>query len=217
MSLDSCRKRILDRLTRSVFDQKVIDNQYRGVWAEFMVADALGERCQVVSHGWHPWDLQIGDSKSEFPNRIRIQIKNTARIQTWRRPEDAPSKCQWELKMRKKPAYFERDNPGVSCEDYGYLCDLFVLCHHPLEDPDAVDHRDPSQWHFYLVPVTPDHSIFPVKPMREGQKSPSCYTVVPKSLRKGIRGRPPIKPLAFDQLRIDEIFRALALSRENSD
>ena len=192
--------RITEALTRDVFGQKLIDNNFRGPWTEYMVAEALGDECVVVSHSWHAWDLQLGNSEDTFPARIRIQVKNTARLQTWHRPNGRLTNCQWMLKMRRKPYYFDTYNPNVPCEDYGYMCDVFVLCHHPVEDPEIADHRDPNQWEFYVVPVTPHHRIFPIKAGRQDQKTSSSYTVVPASLGKGIRGRPPIKPLSFDQL-----------------
>ena len=97
-------------------------------------------------------------------------------------------------------------------EDYGHLCDEYVLCHHPLDDLEIADHRDPYQWEFYVVPVTPKHEIFPVKEWPEGQKRPPTYTVVPGSLRRGIRGRPPIEPLTFNRLNLSSVRSSLGIS-----
>ena len=207
----SIGQRILERLTRETFGQRLIDNSFRGVWTEFMVAEALGEGCVVVSQNWHAWDLQIGKSEDVFPSRIRIQVKNTAKLQTWHQFRPKPTECHWVLRMGDKPYYFDLYNPDIPCEPYGHLCDAYVLCHHPIEDPQVADHRDPDQWEFYVVPVTPRHDIYPVKGRPEGQKAFPSYTVVPASLRKGIRGRPPIEPLTFGQLTQNRVRSALGI------
>ncbi|MBS29496.1 MAG: hypothetical protein CL566_11355 [Alphaproteobacteria bacterium] len=46
---------------REVFGGRLIDNQMRGPWAEHVAAEALGDKCQVVSHGWHARDPEIAD------------------------------------------------------------------------------------------------------------------------------------------------------------
>src|SRR4051794_40000142 len=89
--------RIRERISSEIFDRKLMDNQMRGVWCEFMVAEALGPSCSVVSHGWHPWDLQIGAATAEFPERILIQVRNTARTQPWNKPLGIFSSCKWKL------------------------------------------------------------------------------------------------------------------------
>lgn len=192
-------ERVQRRLTNDLFNRPIIDNNLRGIWVEYLVAESLGPGCAIVSGGWNVWDLQFGGTTAEYPERIRIQVKNTASIQTWHTGTTATS-CQWQLTMRNRPAYFERQYPSLPCESYGYLCDVFVLCHHPETDRTKADHRDPLQWDFYVVPVTAVHSIFPVFPKPEGPKGRSSYTVVPASLKKGIRGRPPILPARFDQM-----------------
>lgn len=211
MNDSSTMQGILEKLVHETFGQNLIDNSFRGVWTEFMVAEALGEGCAVVSQNWHPWDLQLGKSEDEFPERIRIQVKNTARLQTWHQSSSTPGACHWVLRMRPKPSYFDQYNPDIPCESYGHLCDVYVLCYHPIDDPRAADHRDPHQWEFYVIPVTPQHGIYPVVGKPEGQKSSPSYTVVPASLRKGIRGRPPIEPLTFNQLTQERIRSALGI------
>ena len=173
MQTGKVTQRITDRLMRDTFGQKLIDNNFRGPWAEYMVAEALGDQCIIVSEGWHAWDLQIGNSYNEFPERIRIQVKNTATLQTWHNATEKLSKCRWVLKMRPKAAYFDEYNPNVPCEDYGYLCDVYILCHHPISDPQIADHRDPNQWDFYVVPVTPAAFDFPFKGLATWPESPT--------------------------------------------
>lgn len=99
-------ERIEHRVIKEFLSSNLIDNNLRGYWIEAMVAEALGPNCQCVSGAWHVWDLQFGKSQDEYPNRIRIQVKNTARLQTWTHFSRNPSACQWELRARRKPSLF---------------------------------------------------------------------------------------------------------------
>lgn len=112
---------ISNRLMDSLLSERIMDNSLRGYWCEAMVAEALGPECKLVSQGWYPWDLQIGPDESEVPDRIRIQVKNSARLQQWNLENGKLSDCQFNLKYSKRPDYFERDYPGVACEDCGFL------------------------------------------------------------------------------------------------
>lgn len=194
---------------RDIFDSRLMQNNLRGIWAEYMVADALGRNCSIVSQSWNAWDLQFGDPASEYPNRIRIQVKNTARTQVWHQATRRLTDCQWSLALRNKSAFFDRDNPGVQCEDYGFLCDVFVLCHHFIEDWKVADHRDARQWRFFVVPVTLEHSIYRIVVPETSPRKSKTYTVVPASLKKWIRGRPPIRGISIEELTEDYVRKAL--------
>ena len=208
-------KNISQKIIDDTFNVKLMDNAMRGIWAEYMVAEALGEKCKIVGRDWHAWDLQIGDDFDIFPNRIRLQLKNTARLQSWYDKTLKPSKCQWKLPISNKPSYFDEYHAGVPCEDYGHLCDLYVLCHHPIEDFAIADHRDVNQWVFYLLPVVGAKAMFEPYTKPEGQRSNPSYTVVPQSLRKGIRGRRPVEPVDFDGLTINAVKSALGIGSGN--
>lgn len=191
---------IIAKLNADLYGRELIQNTLRGIFAEYMVAEALGPECRIVSDAWNAWDLELGDRQAAYPQRIRIQVKNTARTQTWHKRTGKLTDCQWSLSMRNRPKYFTRDNPGIPCEDYGYLCDAFILCHHPQEDWTIADHRDLDQWEFYVVPVTPHHNLFPLLAPATLPGKPRSYTVLPSTLRKGIRGRPPLKPVGYMEL-----------------
>ena len=139
---------------QDMFAQRLMDNTFRGIWCEYMVAEALGPDCKNVGAGWHPWDLQIGDSTARYPDRIRLQAKNSARLQFFNAVKKKGSKCEFNLVIRKRPFYFEENNPdGVYCEDFGFLCEAYVLCLHDETDWDRADHGDPSQWKFFVLPL----------------------------------------------------------------
>lgn len=210
-------QRIKERFYEEVFSNPLIENSLRGYWCEMMVAEALGRKCRIVGREWHPWDLQIGPDQGKFPERIRIQVKNSARLQTWNVRSGKISDCMYNITYRKRPDYFERDNVGVECEPSGFLCDIYVLCHHSESDPDRADHRDPSQWEFFLLPITgkncgltSDELAWVRKGFENSGKPSSCQRR-PLTMTKGIRGRPAIAPIGIDDLSLGSIMSALGI------
>ncbi|KPP88284.1 MAG: hypothetical protein HLUCCO07_16040 [Rhodobacteraceae bacterium HLUCCO07] len=199
------------RFFAEAFSRPLIDNTLRGLWCEFMIAEALGPECASTGFSWYPWDLQIGDGRTTFPERIRIQVKNSASLQSWNQANGQKTDPLFSLTWRKKPYYFERDDPGIPCETEGFLCDLFILCHHPVTDIGTADQRDPGQWDFYLLPVHGPNSAvtqaelqWAQQKLRETGRNSSTQRR-PSTLRSGIRGRQPCEPVGISDLTIDRI------------
>ena len=199
---------ITARLIRDAFDQPLIDNALRGYWCEYMVAEALGPACRHVGGGWHAWDLEVGSGRADDPV-IRIQVKNSARLQTWHRGGAMRSDPSFTLTYRRRPAYFDRDWAGVPCEEEGFLCDLYLLCLHDETDETVADHRDPAQWQFFVVPVTG-----PLSGVTEEERAwaeekfrrtnrPVTLIRKPRTLAAGIRGRLPIRSVGVGELSAD--------------
>lgn len=198
-----------------LFGQRLLDNTMRGYWCESMVAEALGAECKIVGQGWHAWDLQIGADADRFPQRIRIQVKNSARLQPWNITSGKPSECKFDLKVRKKPYYFDQNNSGIPCEEIGFLCDIFILCFHSEVCPETADHTNPQQWLFFLVPVVGPHSAitaaewdYATQRVKSTGK-PSVCMRRPETLERGIRGRPPIPPIEISELTVESVRMAL--------
>jgi hypothetical protein len=206
-------RRIDERLVRNQFGGPLMQNDFRGIWIEYAVAQALGDGFKVVGQDWHAWDVQSGESEQEFPERIRIQVKNTSRTQTWNERTGVLSECRWSLKRRNKPNFFDTNNPGVPCEPYGFLCDAFVLCCHPEDEWGKANHRDLDQWDFYVLPVTSDLSPFlteipDVLPARAQQ-----YTVTPSALQAGIAGRLDVEPVKAEPVKFGNLTESYVLGR----
>lgn len=199
------------------FGAPLMDNSMRGFWCEYMVAEALGSGCRTVGLGWNLWDLQFGNRGESFPHRIRIQVKNSARTQTWNRERGILSATSFNLDWRRKPAYFERDFPDVECEDQGFMCDAFVLCHHGEHDFAKADHREPAQWDFYILPVAgPNCAVTSTEfsYLREKISNGSTRATTvrrPGTLSLGIRGRPAVHPLKISQLSCKLLRRAIGV------
>ena len=72
------KSRCLDRLRDDLLASRLIENSLRGYLCEVMVAEAIGPDCRIVSSGWHPWDLELGEpGTADF---LRIQVKNSAAL-----------------------------------------------------------------------------------------------------------------------------------------
>jgi hypothetical protein len=196
------------RFLKEAFSVPLLDNTMRGVWCEYMVAEALGGECRAVGLGWNAWDLQIGEDDQVLPDRIRIQVKNNARIQPWNAGTGKLSDPLFTLPWRRRPGYFENYMPNVPCEPEGFLCDVFILCHHPVEDEQLADHREPGQWECYVLPTTGPNCAITASEVKwargnlESGKTRSSTQRTVGSLRKGIRGRPPIESVGIEELSV---------------
>ncbi len=211
-------KQIRDRMIREIFNQALMENSFRGIWCEYMVAEALGSECKTVGTGWHAWDLQIGESKDAFPQRIRIQVKNSARLQSWNAETGIESKCQFNLTLRKRPSYFEQYNVGVPCEEFGFLCDLYILCLHDDPKRKSANHGDPAQWKFFLLPVVgpktavTEQEFVSARRKFLSTRKPTSLMRRPETLPTGIRGRPAIEPIGVSDLTINKVREVLGVS-----
>ena len=210
------RETIKRRANKELFDNRLMDNAIRGYWCEAMVAEALGSSCKIVGGGWNAWDIQIGEDLDTFPDRIRIQVKSSARLQIWNKMNGKLSDSTFNFTYRKKPAYHDDSFPSVNCEDIGFLCDLYVLCLHDEADINIADQRDPNQWKFYLVPVVGKNCYFSEGELAKvhdliasGQQKSSSFNRRPETMEKGIRGWKPLLPLAIKDLDISSIYNAL--------
>lgn len=200
------KERVQARLTEHLFKARLLDNSFRGFWCEAMVAEALGPKCQIVGEGWFPWDLQIGSPTASFPDRIRIQVKNSAALQPWNSKEQKETDCIFNLSFRRQPDYVMFDEHEIPCEKVGFMCDIFILCHHPETDPKTADHKAPEQWRFYVLPVLgpniaiTNNEFKDLKHKLETGATRATTQRRPTTMRKGIRGRQPIYPVEIKDL-----------------
>ena len=129
-----------------------------------------------------------------------------------------PSDCLFSMTWRQCPAYWTRDFPHRPCEAAGFLCDVFVLCHHPGFDEPDLDQGDPSQWLVYLVSARPETRAFTANELarlragREGQARRSIQRK-PKSLLEGRMGSAGVAPIPMTQLTLQSVRDALGLAQ----
>ena len=115
----------------------LVSNTLRGVFAEYLVASALGltATCRVE---WEAFDL-------ETPNGLRIEVKSAAYLQSWQQ------KALSEITFSIQPTRAWSDATSSHADEPKRQADIYIFCllHH--QDKATVDPLDMNQWTFYLL------------------------------------------------------------------
>jgi hypothetical protein len=143
---------IARRLADRVFDQRLIANEYRGAFVEAMINPHLGPfGWRFVGDGWSGWDFE------HSPSGSRLEVKQSAAQQAW--PTDRPTQGVFDIAPRK--GYYDGPKyeavPGRCAQTYVFAWNGFFDPrddHQPGHVTPQTDHRDPSQWEFYVVPAS---------------------------------------------------------------
>jgi hypothetical protein len=145
------REIIFDQIRCELFDKPVMSNLIRPHYVERMILFFLGRGWGHVGADWAGWDLQNR-------NRVRIEIKQSASRQTWagRRKANGerlgPTKPIFDI--REHASYFA-DGGRRHVKSQGRPADLYVFAWHGKYKPKKeVDHREPEQWTFYVLPAS---------------------------------------------------------------
>ena len=127
---------LLDFWRWSVSD--ILSNATRGRFAEFIVATAVNVNIQKVREEWGPFDL-------ETPDKIKIEVKSAAFLQSWDQLE--LSRITFSTKL-SKPWDWEIDKRSTIAVR---SADVYVFCllHH--SDKLTVDPLNLDQWEFYVL------------------------------------------------------------------
>jgi hypothetical protein len=127
-------KTLLDYWTWAYSD--IMENVQRAVYAEFLVACALGLDTGVRV-GWRSYDLRYGEK--------RIEVKASAYVQSWR--TEKPSAITFGVGKR-----LEMDDETAA---YGNVparyADVWVFALFEPQAHPAGDILEPSLWRFYVV------------------------------------------------------------------
>jgi hypothetical protein len=118
---------------------QLLENNLRGVLAEFIVMNALG----IENDGrkeWVAYDL-------ETPEGLRIEVKSSAYLQNWE--QNAPSKISfgiseasaWDWEIDKRSSERKRHS------------DCYVFCLFTETDRSKANPLNMDQWEFYLLPT----------------------------------------------------------------
>ena len=140
-------KEIIEEIVAELYGKKVLSNLSRPLYVEKLLVRLLGPDWQYVGGDWSGWDLENSQS------HLRLEVKQSAARQTW---TDGPSR----IGKPTKPIFDIRDRNGYFADggsrwiaSAGRPADLYVFAWHPHFIPkEAVDHTDPEQWEFYLLP-----------------------------------------------------------------
>lgn len=114
-------------------------NANRGMLAQFLVARAVGDP-RPRNDGWGDYDV-------ESPDGIRIEVKSSGYLQSWR--QQRPSRITFSglkaLRWDDATGYGERPE---------FRADVYVFAIHGCTDPVAYDPLDLSAWSFRVLPAS---------------------------------------------------------------
>jgi hypothetical protein len=116
----------------------IMGNLNRSVFAEFVVASALGihDKCRIE---WYAYDLSYQGKK--------IEVKCSAHLQSWQ--ENTPSLIRYDI--AKKKSWSAETN--TSSDAAVRSSDCYVFCLYPETDPVKADILDVPAWLFFVVPT----------------------------------------------------------------
>lgn len=143
------RQHIRGALARR-FDAAVMDNVYRGDYAECLVAYALGDGWTLTwTEGWDwaPWDI-------EHASGVRIEVKQSAARQSWDRTEIAPDRrTNARFDIAPRSGYWPRNGGDwIQFPEPSRPADIYVFAWHGQRKKGSTDQGDPEQWEFIVVP-----------------------------------------------------------------
>jgi len=118
----------------------LVSNVARGVFAEFLVAHALGIDTSGVRDGWAAFDLVTADG-------IRIEVKSAAYVQSWWQRRLSPIT----FSVRRARAW----DPETGSTTSGPVrqADVYVFALLAHRDKATVEPLNVDQWRFFVVPT----------------------------------------------------------------
>jgi hypothetical protein len=130
---------VVQRAADAAFGSPLVTNVLRAQLVEAMIALALDPTWSWCSADYAPCDFQRADG-------LRLEVKQSAARQTW--STEKPSKAIFDVAARTG-----RNEQHGWVEEYGRAAHIYVFAQHPVFD-DSADHRDPTQWQFYVLPTS---------------------------------------------------------------
>jgi len=128
---------VIAKVSQVAFGKPLVTNVLRGHVAEAIIALALEPEWSWCSADYAGWDFERADG-------LRLEVKQSAAMQSW--STGKPSKAIFDVAART--GYWEAGTEWIAMA--GRPAHLYVFAHHGIYGDDA-DHRDPSQWQFYVT------------------------------------------------------------------
>jgi hypothetical protein len=117
----------------------LLRNTTRGVFAEFIIASALGLAHSVRSE-WDSYDLITQKGK-------RIEVKSAAYLQSWSQKKLSTITFSIRASRKWNPDTGELDNISER------QADIYVFCLLDHQDQKTVDPMNLTQWRFFIINV----------------------------------------------------------------
>lgn len=133
------------RLAARLFDQPLIQNQYRSAFVEEMLEPHLRRRSwRYTGDDWGGWDF-------EHEGGCRLEVKQSAARQTWHLADEASAQparaATGVFDIAERAGWYEG---SVWHANQGRPAHLYVFAWNGSLG-EAADHRDPEKWEFFVV------------------------------------------------------------------
>ena len=125
----------------------IVSNSERGILAEYLV------RCAV--HAPSPCRIEWDAVDVISPEGIRIEVKSSAYLQTWK--QGKLSRIQFDI--APKNAWDSVENSYASQRIRS--ADVYVFCCLNSKDPDTANPMDLAQWEFYVLATSVLNELVP--------------------------------------------------------
>ena len=125
----------------------IVSNSERGILAEYLV------RCAV--HAPSPCRIEWDAVDVISPEGIRIEVKSSAYLQTWK--QEKLSRIQFDI--APKNAWDSVENSYASLRIRS--ADVYVFCLFNSKDPDTANPMDLAQWEFYVLATSVLNELVP--------------------------------------------------------
>jgi hypothetical protein len=133
-------EQVIERVSKEAFGRPLVMNVLRGHVVEAIVAMALEPEWTWCAGDYSSFDFEQADG-------LRLEVKQSAARQTWDPPSHGRIYPSFDIKVRTG-----RWEGAVFIEEPGRAAHIYLFAFNPRTDVDA-DHRDPTQWEFYVVPT----------------------------------------------------------------
>jgi len=130
---------IVAHACNQAFGKVRVVNVLRSILVEAIVDRALPDGWTWCSSDYAAYDFRHDDG-------TRLEVKQSAALQSWKAAK--PSAPIFDVAPRT--GYWK--DGIVWAPEFGRHTDIYLFAHHPVVD-DTVDHRNPYQWDFYLLPA----------------------------------------------------------------
>lgn len=135
------------RLASRIFDQPLIENRFRSAFIEAMIEPYLAPHgWRYTGDGWGGYDFQHTDGS-------RLEVKQSAAHQTWSEPRNLKTRGGFDIAPRTAGYFSEHGSKFTPMTTPTRCAQTYLFAWNPVFGIPEVDHRNPDQWEFYVVPA----------------------------------------------------------------
>ena len=154
---------IVARASAMAFGKPLIMNVLRAMIVETIVDSALSSDWKWCSTDYAGWDFEHSD-------RTRLEVKQSSALQSWKTPKESAAIFD----IAARTGYWVDGITWV--QETARHAHIYVFARHPVTDIALADHRDPSQWDFYVTPSS--------KLLLRAQRTIALGSIIPLSSGK---------------------------------